>query len=284
MIKNLLAAILTLLCVQTGIAQAVMSNYNYIIVPDQFEFQSERDQYQLNSMATFILNKHGFNAFLNSEAPNSNRCQGLFADVVKESAILKKRLVLVVKDCNGLEVYRSEGSSKYKEYKKAYHESLREAFKGVRTLGVHQKDVVLLSELSSQTVVKAPKEQTIVVQEPTIDIKESDNEQNNILPTISDENTGVEVSSVSSTSPKAKYTNYTRNGVSFLLRKTSEGYALYEETTASEDGLQLIGKIEAEKEGAFYFVDASEKIYKAFFDASENLVIQKGTISEVYKK
>ena len=59
-----------------GIAaqQERLSAFDYVVVPDRFDFQYERDQYQINSLLKFLFNKHGFHAFFPSELPDVSRC------------------------------------------------------------------------------------------------------------------------------------------------------------------------------------------------------------------
>ena len=61
--------------------QTNLSDYSYVIVPDQFDFLKSKDQFQLNSMTKFYFEKSGFNAYLADSAPNANRCDGLYANV-----------------------------------------------------------------------------------------------------------------------------------------------------------------------------------------------------------
>ncbi len=47
-----------------------------------------------------------------------------------------------LKDCNGVEVFRTlKGTSKIKDYKKSYYESMRKDFKSFETLKVNQKKI-----------------------------------------------------------------------------------------------------------------------------------------------
>ena len=40
-----------------------------MVISEQFEFQTEKDKYQLNSLTKFLFNKYGFHAFFNAEVP-----------------------------------------------------------------------------------------------------------------------------------------------------------------------------------------------------------------------
>ncbi len=124
-----------------------LSDYSYVVIPEQFDFLKGRDQFQMNSMSKFYFEKSGFNAYLADSAPNANRCDGLYANVEELKSIFGTKLQIVLKDCNDNEIYRSqEGKSKYKEYDKTYQDALRKAFNSVEAMGVNQKDVVLLSD------------------------------------------------------------------------------------------------------------------------------------------
>lgn len=272
--KFFLAAFLVVNVFTTAISQTTnLSEFSYVIVPDHFDFLDGKDKYELNSMAKFYLEKNGFNAYLNSETPNANRCDGLYASVEKLPSVLRKKLQVTLKDCNGFVVYTStEGTSKYKEFKSAYQDALRKAFKSFATLNVHQKDIVLLNgELASSTPVAVEKKpKTTVSENSSINTKEIKNASTE--------------TNVASLVPTTTFSNYTFNGKAYLLRKTAEGYGLYEETTTTNDGLLLLGTIQGETSDKLYFVTPEDAIYKAAFDASGNLSIQKENTSEVYKK
>jgi hypothetical protein len=81
--------------------------------------------------------------------------------------------------------------------------------------------------------------------------------------------------------PDAKFSNYSHEGKTFLLRKTSEGYSLYEESPAAEDGLLLKGKIIL-MEKVVKYMDTAGKVSDASFDAAGNLTINDGSTATVY--
>ncbi|MFD2565023.1 hypothetical protein [Aquimarina rubra] len=120
-------------------AQNSVNDYKYIIVPEGYVFLRENDDYQLNSLTKFLFNKYGFRAFIQGEKlPEDlkiNGCKGLRADVKKNSGLLKTKLVVNLVDCNGTTIFSSrEGTSREKEFKKSYHEALRNAFKDIQAL------------------------------------------------------------------------------------------------------------------------------------------------------
>ncbi len=82
--------------------------------------------------------------------------------------------------------------------------------------------------------------------------------------------------------PTTKFSNYSYADKTFLLRKTKEGYSFYEESSESDDGLLLIGKIVLlAKE--IIFTDINDYKLDAQFDASKNLIIKKGDDTVIYK-
>lgn len=240
----------------SAFSQNKLNDYSYVIVPDQFEFLNEKNKYQLNSITEFLFNKHGFNAFLSDEIPNANRCDGLYANVVKERSILGTQLKIVLQDCNGNPVHESEvGKSKFKEYDKTYQDALRKAFKSIERMGVQQKDLILLEDGQNP--------------ERTLMGLEKKEPQNTIVASLKG-------------NPTSKFSNYSYNGNSFMLQKTSEGYSLYEETESAENALVLKGKI-VQMGTVIKYMDTSGNVFDASFDTSQNLTIQNDETVMIYK-
>jgi len=127
-------------------AQNDLSDYNYITIPNQFEFLKGKDQYQLNSLTTFLFDKHGFNAYLADDLPlylQSNPCKGLKVDVQANESFLSTLVTIYIKDCRGNILFTSpQGRSKEKEYKRAYYAALREAFEPIKSKNVTQKEYI----------------------------------------------------------------------------------------------------------------------------------------------
>lgn len=261
MIRFLLLSISFLLATNAFSQNTNLSDYSYVVIPEQFDFLKGRDMYQMNSMSKFYFDKSGFNAYLADSAPNANRCDGLYANVEELNSILGTKLQIVLKDCNDNEIYRSqEGKSKYKEYDKTYQDALRKAFNSVEAMGVNQKDLVLLTDSSNSTAVS--KQTNINSEEPEL--------------------TKPKVSRVSGILlPDAKFSNYSNNGKTFLLRKTTEGYSLYEESASSEDGLLLKGKIIV-MDNVVRYMDSSGNVSDAAFDPSGNLIVGNGSSKMIY--
>jgi hypothetical protein len=259
MTRFLLLSLALIFSVGAAAQNTNLSDYSYVVVPEQFDFSKSKDQYQLNSMAKFYFEKSGFNAYLADSAPNANRCDGLYANVEELKTLFGTKLQVVLKDCNDNEIYRGqEGKSKYKEYDKSYQDALRKAFSSVELLNVKQREVVLLGTAQvASSEERQPRSQISASSKPKTSMVSG-----NLL-------------------PDAKFSNYSHEGKTFLLRKTSEGYSLYEETASAEDGLMLKGKIII-MDNVVKFLDTSGKVANASFDASGNLSISDGASTTVY--
>ena len=261
-------------------SQDSMSDYSYIIVSEQFEFQDEKDKYQLNSLIKFLFNKHGFHAYFKDEVPaNVRRCDGLYADAEGKPGFLITKVEIVIRDCNDTEIFRTiKGKSDVKDYRKAYYESSREAFKDIRNLYVNQKSINSYSNEVTEEVIKVKESEplpakiiaTVVVVEDVIvnepKEKVSINTEINTLENL----------------PSAKFSNYSNENKTFLLRKTKNGYSFYEESNESDDGLLLIGKIVL-LDTSINFIDTKNTVFNTYFDVSENLIIEKGASNIIYK-
>lgn len=111
-----------------------IDNYKYVIVPLKYDFLSDTDQYQINSLTKFLFNKYGYTAFLeNDPFPDdlrSNRCLALKAEVVKDrGGFLSTKVIINLMDCNGELIVASKvGKSREKEFKISYNLALRDAF------------------------------------------------------------------------------------------------------------------------------------------------------------
>lgn len=128
-----------LFCMQSLVAQKTIHNYAYVVVPEQFYFQDAPGQYQLNELVKFLFKKEGMTVFYDSEKiPQEMKmidCGGLKMKLNKESSMFKVKVSFSLTNCENDVVFKSEqGTSREKDYQKAYHESIRNAFKGFTDL------------------------------------------------------------------------------------------------------------------------------------------------------
>lgn len=264
--------------ISKSFSQKSLSDYSYVIVSEQFEFQQEKDQYQLNSLIKFLFNKYGFHAYFDSEVPlNVFRCDGLWAEAEGTPGFIITKVQLVLRDCTGEEVFRTNyGKSKVKDYKKAYYESVRNAFDDIINLNITQKeiedvDIVSISnpQILSENIKILPVIETSIVATNSIKKKPLKKDESTIEKTIT------------LNLPLNKYTNYNYMGTIFLLRKTAIGYTLYQELIDADYDLLLIGKITV-KGSEINFKNEKDKTVEVFFDESNHLIIGKGTERKTY--
>lgn len=145
----------------TASAQKVLNNYKYVIVPIRYDFLQGDNRFRLNTITKFNLAKIGFLPFYENEnLPNEaggDRCNKLFVDVEKENSLLATKLVIVFRDCNNKEVYRTEpGKSTVKEYETAYPEALEKAFAQLYNYGYNYSGPAIVSNTTA-AVSTAPK-------------------------------------------------------------------------------------------------------------------------------
>jgi len=157
-----------------GFAQSV-NDYGAVIVPVKYDFLKSENQYRLNTLTKFNLQKAGFVAFYaNDNIPNeynSDRCKLLYVDVLKDSGFLVTKLYVVLKDCNGKIIYTSEiGKSKEKDFETAYSQALNNAFVSINALHYKyngsvntQKANSIVAPVATSAVVTTPVVATPVV-------------------------------------------------------------------------------------------------------------------------
>jgi hypothetical protein len=133
-------SIIAFLAVSSSLmSQVSLNNYKYVTIPKKFDFLKSEDQYQLNSLTDFLFMKEGFKTLFNTDSKPqellNDQCLGLHSEVQKNSSMFTTKLIIVLSNCNNEIVFTSkEGKSKEKDYKKAYHESLRDAFQSISEL------------------------------------------------------------------------------------------------------------------------------------------------------
>lgn len=152
-----------------------LNEYKYVVVPSEFSFLKKADQFQLNSLTKFLFNKYGFQTILDSEQmpkeAETNNCLVLRSNVLKEKSFLKTKLLVELKNCRGEVVYISrEGTSREKDYKKAYHEALRDAFTSFNSVGYKYAPIKKESGKETVIIAKVDNEKDVVNDKPTKDI------------------------------------------------------------------------------------------------------------------
>ena len=179
---------LLLFVFMSALGQSSLNNYKYVIVPKKFDFLKEADQYQLNSLTKFLLDKENFTTFFDDESfPEDlvkDRCLALEAKVIDDSGLFKTKLTVQLEDCRKNILFTSrQGDSKEKEYQKAYYESLREAFQTFQTINYAynpQQRVIQdnVKPVKQPVLQELPEEKPVntdpiskVIQEPKVELE-----------------------------------------------------------------------------------------------------------------
>lgn len=229
-------------------SQQSVNNYKYVIVPERFEFLKENDSYQLNSLTKFLFGKYGFTAFTSGAGLpaelNKNGCLGLRAYVNKNSGMFVTKLKIILKDCNGAVVFTSkEGVSREKDYKNAYHEALRDAFKDIKNLKYTYNKSDDLYFPTKDTPVKSD-----------------------------DASVSIEETSEQAMTSSGNSLSYLFNESNFAFKKQEYGYELFQD----KEGTSVsIGKIVKSTKENSYIVKAGDLSGHGYFDGFKNFVLER---------
>lgn len=157
-------------------AQKSVNDYQYVIVPTKFEFQKNENDYRLNTITKFNLEKFGFTALYSKENVSLNyndRCNYLTVDVKDMGGFLITKLQITFTDCNDNIIFTSqEGKSKEKDRRTAYTQALTEAFESVKALNYKYNG----NKQILPTVVKSTSVQDKVVEVVKQEVKVNPNQ------------------------------------------------------------------------------------------------------------
>ena len=185
--NRFLTIIFACLFTASAFSQTELNNYKYVIVSKKFDFLNSANQYQLNDLSKFLLNKYGFIALIEGDSYpedlSKNRCLALDADVLKEPGMFKTKLKVELTDCNDRLVYTSGiGESREKEYQKSYVEATRAAFASFENLGykyepkagnvVASSPEVVATSNTSNEIEKLKEEIKLLKEEKAVEVVE----------------------------------------------------------------------------------------------------------------
>ncbi len=180
--------LLTLFIILALPAQTNLNDYKYVVMPRKFDFLKEVDHYQLNSLTKFLFNKNKFNVFFDDENfpedLSKNRCLTLFANVLQSKSLFTTKLTVELKDCyNNVVFVSKEGSSKEKNFKKAYHQSIREAFESFKSVNyTYSPKEINNQEIENITTDKENQLDPIPAHEKVIKVIETKSDSKLALP------------------------------------------------------------------------------------------------------
>ncbi len=155
----------------SGYAQNELNPYKYIIVPKQYDFLKEENQYRVNSMTKYLFEQEGFTTlYQGDEYPadlNANPCLGATALVLNESSAFTTKLVIALKDCRDKEIFRTaEGKSKIKEFDKTYIDALKKCFVSIQDLNYSFEESLVIN--AGAKAMMANEQPKTIVETPAI--------------------------------------------------------------------------------------------------------------------
>lgn len=269
--KKLVFFVFAFMGLFTVVGQEI-SLYKYIIVPQEYEFLKEPNQYELNALTQFLFEKKGYIAVMEEDSfpedLNSNGCNALVANVKSNSGIFSTKLLVTAKDCNGREIFVSEeGKSRAKDFKVAFHDALRNAFETVPERNEQAEVAGVVAKPEGNRAGSEPMEESVVVGRPEIDtIGKERSIKGEVVENPSDERRTIKSAT---SSVEKNTTRYTKDNGVFILEKTPKGYDLYQEGMAEP----FAALIQSSAGNSFIYSAINSK-GMAQFDAQGNLVIE----------
>ena len=166
--KVYILIVLTLFAL-TASAQTTLNAYKYVLVPEQFPFSKEDNQYGLATISKLQLEDKGFVAFRPNDplppALAANKCQALRLEVSERKSLFSTNLTVYLKDCQGNTIFKSrEGKSREKEFVDAYPEALTQAFASLQATP-YKYDSTLIAG-SPQSAATPQTQQPVVNPQP----------------------------------------------------------------------------------------------------------------------
>ena len=155
-IKNSVLFIILFFYISVNFAQNSLNAYAYIIIPKKYDFLKEENKYQLNALTKFLFDKQGYKTLMQYDSYpldlTKNACLAATVSVVDMSKMFASMLVIELRDCKNKVIFTSEkGRSKEKDYKKSYHQALRNAFISIENME-YNFDPSLLDNSSSEVL------------------------------------------------------------------------------------------------------------------------------------
>ncbi len=114
-----------------------INDFEYVIVPEQYENFKNSDQYQLSTFSKSLFETIGFKVFYDNEilpeAIAKNQCLALKPYLEITSNMFLTKITIVLKDCYNKEIFRTEEGvcRKEKDNRVAHQLAFREAAKSL---------------------------------------------------------------------------------------------------------------------------------------------------------
>ena len=140
-------------------------NYKYIIIPKKFDFFKEENKYNLNGLTKSFFEKEGFQVYFNDdEFPKElaeNRCLALYVNATENNNVFTTKINIELKDCyNKVVLVSDQGTSREKDYQKAYIEAFRGALNSTKGFLKIKNTTIKSSEKANEVVESVPSKKT----------------------------------------------------------------------------------------------------------------------------
>ena len=264
--------------------QSDINAYQYIIIPKNYEFLKGEDTYQLNSLAKFLFEKYGFTAFFRGNAfPEElqrNSCKALVGNVHKKPGVFLTKLYVTLEDCQGTVLFTSNtGQSREKDFKKAYHEALRQAFTDIAALQYKYEAALLPPSQETDktspivTAANIKKENRERIEDP-LPLKNVDSI--NPTGTTSSKKDTSNAPDVPTSSPATSVAKkekiFVLNDIFFVFVETDKGFDFF---TLKNEKRQALGTVIRSDEYEQYTITAGDYTGTGYFDAYGNFVLER---------
>ncbi len=259
--KRFLFATLFMVLSITVNSQENINDYKYIVVPESYDIFKGSDTYQLNSLTKFLFNKNGFKAFMQTDKlPDdlrNNGCKKLSVSVKKGSSLFVTKLTIYLTNCNGVVVYTtSEGSTREKDYKKAYQMALRNAFKDIESLNYKYNGSKEGSE-EVASIKPVAKQEELPAAEKVTSVPEITPEKKN---------------ETKISAPSNDEVAYVFNNKEVVLKKQEYGFELLQK---ENNTLVPAGKVYKMTRDNSYLVKAGDLSGAGYFDGYGNFILER---------
>jgi len=218
--KELLSVFVLFLFVSLSFSQNKLDAFKYVIIPQNYDFLKEADQYKVNSLTKFLFDKRGYNTIFEGESYPSdllgNPCLAATVDVKSESNMLTTKLTIVLSDCYDKVVFTCvQGKSREKDYNKTYSDALRKSFVSIENLNYNYNPELLIN---SQNTVQTEMPKAVVKTEAPKAV---------VVPVIAETNIVPEQVDVSDKKEQTIARSYKNENISFFLIEQNNELVAY---------------------------------------------------------
>jgi hypothetical protein len=166
---------------------AAQEHYKYAIVPKKFSFFNTGNDYDTSLMTKAFFESEGFIVYFDTDnfPPElaNNRCLAFYVNALKQKNIFITKINFELIDCANSVIYTSSiGSSREKDYLKAYNESFRMALMGMKGKLIFKREQKQQNEIF--VAVESPSKSDVVPDPVKEDsTKKTNNKQLFAIPT-----------------------------------------------------------------------------------------------------